>query len=202
MLSGQKLQSTIVQLRKVCNHPFLFHLSDDHEAKLSTSGSLPDILAWSGKMLLLHRMIPALLKRNHKILIFSQMTKMLDILADYCTFIAKVTYCRIDGLVKYLDRQDQIDQFNSGNIPIFLLSTRAGGLGINLTAADTVIIFDSDWNPQADLQAQDRVHRIGQTKPVVVYRLATFGTVECDILDKASTKRILEKLVIHKGKSG
>ena len=82
---------------------------------------------------------------------------------------------------------------------IFLLSTRAGGLGINLTAADTVIIFDSDWNPQADIQAQDRVHRIGQTKPVIVYRFVTMGTVEQHILDKASGKRKLERLVIHKG---
>ena len=99
------------------------------------------------------------------------------------------------------DRHAQIQAFNNDpRYKIFLLSTRAGGQGINLTAADTVILFDSDWNPQQDLQAQDRAHRIGQTKPVIVYRLATKGTVEQTLLEKADSKRRLERLVIQQGK--
>merc|ERR1712242_417066 len=111
------------------------------------------------------------------------MTKMLDILGDYCNF---------------LDRQDNIDKFNRDpEFNVFLLSTRAGGLGINLTAADTCIIYDSDWNPQQDLQAQDRCHRIGQTKPVMIYRLVTANTIDQQIVERAAAKRKLEKLVIH-----
>src|SRR5204862_5050471 len=109
--------------------------------------------------------------------------------------------CRIDGGVKQQDRRSQIRDFNEDpNVKLFLLSTRAGGQGINLASADTVILFDSDWNPQQDLQAQDRAHRIGQTNPVIVYRLATKGTVEQTLLEKADGKRRLEKLVIQKGK--
>ena len=108
--------------------------------------------------------------------------------------------CRIDGSVAQDIRRNQIAQFNAEGGPnIFLLSTRAGGQGINLAAADTVILFDSDWNPQQDLQAQDRAHRIGQKRPVVVYRLATKGTVEEDLLLSADAKRRLEKLVIKEG---
>jgi len=108
--------------------------------------------------------------------------------------------CRIDGSVAQDNRRAQIAEFNTNKqAKIFLLSTRAGGQGINLAAADTVILFDSDWNPQQDLQAQDRAHRIGQTRPVVVYRLATKGTVEEDLLLSADAKRRLEKLVIKKG---
>lgn len=99
------------------------------------------------------------------------------------------------------DRHAQIQSFNTDpQVKLFLLSTRAGGQGINLTAADTVILYDSDWNPQQDLQAQDRAHRIGQTKPVIVYRLATKGTVEQMLLEKADSKRRLERLVIQQGK--
>ncbi|MCJ1344426.1 hypothetical protein MMC31_002629 [Peltigera leucophlebia] len=108
---------------------------------------------------------------------------------------------RIDGSVKSNDRQSQIEAFISDpECRIFLLSTRAGGLGINLTAADTVILFDNDWNPQRDLQAQDRAHRIGQTKPVIIYRIASKGTVEESLLDKFYGKRCLEKLAIQKDK--
>ena len=108
--------------------------------------------------------------------------------------------CRIDGAVSQEQRQAQIAQFNTDeSTKIFLLSTRAGGQGINLATADTVILFDSDWNPQQDLQAQDRAHRIGQTRPVVVFRLATEETVEETLLQSAEAKRRLEKLVIKKG---
>lgn len=151
-------------------------------------------------MLLLDRLLPALFKRGHKVLIFSQFKTQLDILEDYCTSLRKWRVCRIDGGVAQDDRRAQIHAFNTDpKIRLFLLSTRAGGQGINLASADTVILFDSDWNPQQDLQAQDRAHRIGQTRPVVVYRLATKGTVEEELLMSADAKRRLEKLVIKKG---
>ncbi|KAI8905848.1 SNF2 family N-terminal domain-containing protein, partial [Gorgonomyces haynaldii] len=198
LVGTQNLQSLIVQLRKICNHPYLFNISNESlDDKIDGE---PEMLRWSGKMKILNRLLPKLLENGHKVLLFSQMTRMLDIIADYCEFLLKLPFCRIDGQVKMDDRRRMIQDFNTDpNMKLFLLSTRAGGLGINLTSADTVIIFDSDWNPQADLQAQDRVHRIGQTKPVIVYRFVTEGTVEKKIIERASGKRKLEKLVIHKG---
>merc|ERR1712045_611418 len=141
-----------------------------------------------------------LIADGHKTLIFSQMTKMLDILGDYCN-LKKWKFCRLDGSMNFIDRQDNIDKFNKDpEYKIFLLSTRAGGLGINLTAADTCIIYDSDWNPQQDLQAQDRCHRIGQTKPVMIYRLVTANTFDQRIVERAAAKRRLEKMIIHNKK--
>jgi ATP-dependent DNA helicase len=154
----------------------------------------------SGKMLLLDRLLPALFARGHKVLIFSQFKTQLDILEDYARDLRQWNVCRIDGSVAQDDRRQQIKEFNTNpDSMLFLLSTRAGGQGINLATADTVILFDSDWNPQQDLQAQDRAHRIGQTRPVVIYRLATKGTVEEELLMSADAKRRLEKLVIKKG---
>ena len=151
-------------------------------------------------MLLLDRLLPSLFKRGSKVLIFSQFKTQLDILEDYCRELRKWKVCRIDGSVAQDDRRQQIKEFNENpDYRIFLLSTRAGGQGINLASADTVILFDSDWNPQQDLQAQDRAHRIGQKNPVVIFRLATKGTVEEDLLLSADAKRRLEKLVIKKG---
>jgi ATP-dependent DNA helicase len=154
----------------------------------------------SGKMVLLDRLLPSLFKRGHKVLIFSQFKTQLDILEDYARDLRKWNVCRIDGSVAQDDRRQQIKEFNTNpDYKLFLLSTRAGGQGINLASADTVILFDSDWNPQQDLQAQDRAHRIGQTRPVIIYRLATKGTVEEELLMSADAKRRLEKLVIKKG---
>lgn len=124
---------------------------------------------------------------------------MLDIIQDYL-WLRKWDHkvCRIDGAVHWQERQELIDEFNSDDSEksIFLLSTRAGGVGINLASADTVIIFDSDWNPHMDNQAQDRAHRIGQKKDVFVYRLVTEGSVEIDVLERANAKRSLEKLTM------
>merc|ERR1712087_686270 len=153
-----------------------------------------------GKLQVLDQMVVKLTADGHKTLIFSQMTKMLDILGDYCN-LEKWKFCRLDGSMNFIDRQDNIDKFNKDpEYQIFLLSTRAGGLGINLTAADTVIIYDSDWNPQQDLQAQDRCHRIGQTRPVMVYRLVTANTMDQKIVERAAAKRKLEKMIIHNKK--
>jgi ATP-dependent DNA helicase len=158
------------------------------------------IVTSSGKMLLLDRLLPALFEHGHKVLIFSQFNTQLDILEDYARNLRGWNICRIDGGVKQDSRRQQIQDFNDNpDHKLFLLSTRAGGQGINLASADTVILFDSDWNPQQDLQAIDRAHRIGQTRPVVVYRLATKGTVEESLLMSADAKRRLEKLVIKKG---
>ncbi|XP_051936995.1 lymphoid-specific helicase [Hippocampus zosterae] len=193
-----KMQNILMLLKRCCNHPYLVEYPLDpatQELKIDE-----ELVQCSGKFLILDRLLPALKKRGHKVLIFSQMTSILDILMDYC-FLRGFQYSRLDGRMSYGDREENIAKFSKDpDVFIFLLSTRAGGLGINLTAADTVIIFDSDWNPQADLQAQDRCHRIGQTKPVVVYRLVTANTVDQKILERASAKRKLEQMVIHKNK--
>uniref|UniRef100_A0A673X1F8 Proliferation-associated SNF2-like protein n=1 Tax=Salmo trutta TaxID=8032 RepID=A0A673X1F8_SALTR len=193
-----KLQNILMVLKRCCNHPYLIEYPLDpatQEFKVDEQ-----LVQTSGKFLILDRMLPELKRRGHKVLIFSQMTSILDILMDYC-YLRGYQYSRLDGTMAYADREENMTKFSSDpEVFLFLLSTRAGGLGINLTAADTVIIFDSDWNPQADLQAQDRCHRIGQTKPVVVYRLVTANTIDQKILERASAKRKLEKMVIHKNK--
>ncbi|PYH79120.1 helicase [Aspergillus uvarum CBS 121591] len=198
-IAQKKMQNPIMQARLVCNSPHNFYWpwgsSTDPTALDET------LVTASGKMLLLDRLLPALLGKGHKVLIFSQFKTQLDILQDWATHLRGWRCCRIDGAVSQEDRRAQITAFNTDPAyKLFLLSTRAGGQGINLVAADTVILFDSDWNPQQDLQAQDRAHRIGQTKPVIVYRLATKGTVEQTLLEKADSKRRLERLVIQKGK--
>lgn len=191
-----KLQNIMMLLRKCCNHPYLIEYPIDpvtQEFKIDE-----ELVTNSGKFLILDRMLPELKTRGHKVLLFSQMTRMLDILMDYCHF-RDFNFSRLDGSMSYSEREKNMHNFNTDpDVFIFLVSTRAGGLGINLTAADTVIIYDSDWNPQSDLQAQDRCHRIGQTKPVVVYRLVTANTIDQKIVERAAAKRKLEKLIIHK----
>uniref|UniRef100_A0A8D2QHC1 Proliferation-associated SNF2-like protein n=1 Tax=Zonotrichia albicollis TaxID=44394 RepID=A0A8D2QHC1_ZONAL len=200
-----KLQNIMMLLRKCCNHPYLIEYPLDPATQQFKIDE--DLVKNSGKFLLLDRMLPELKKRGHKVLLFSQMTMMLDILMDYC-YLRNFKFSRLDGSMSYSEREENMHQFNTDpEVFLFLVSTRAGGLGINLTAADTVIIYDSDWNPQSDLQAQDRCHRIGQTKPVVVYRLVTANTIDQKIVERAAAKRKLEKLIIHKnqfkgGKSG
>ncbi|EGX46483.1 hypothetical protein AOL_s00109g55 [Orbilia oligospora ATCC 24927] len=194
-IKAKKMQNPVMQLRLACNSPHLFYWPWGDKDPDET------IVTESGKMMLLDRLIPELFNRGHKVLIFSQFKVQLDIIQEWATTLRGWNCCRIDGSVKQEDRRSLIKSFNSDSEhKLFLLSTRAGGLGINLTSADTVILYDSDWNPQQDLQAQDRAHRIGQTRPVIVYRLATAATVEQTLLEKADAKRRLEKLVIQKGK--
>jgi len=208
-IAQKKLQNPIMQLRLCCNSPHNFYdpFSDfdttangdesDHELDYSV------LISASGKMALLDRLLGALLSspENHKILIFSQFKTQLDLLALYLENVRNLSICRIDGGVAQADRAEQIRMFNSDpDVRVFLLSTRSGGQGINLASADTVVLFDSDWNPQQDLQAQDRAHRIGQRRNVIVYRLASRNTVEEMLLEKADGKRRLEKLVIQKGR--
>lgn len=196
-ISRKKLGNPLAQLRLVCNTPHNFYNPWAVATDIPVDES---IVTASGKMLLLDRLLKHLFIDDHKVLIFSQFTTQLDILEDYCRELRGWKVCRIDGSIAQADRRESIKLFNEDpKYKIFLLSTRAGGQGINLASADTVILFDSDFNPQQDLQAQDRAHRIGQTRPVLVYRLATKGTVEESLLLSADAKRRLEKLVIRKG---
>lgn len=193
-----RMTNVMMQLRKCCNHPYLIECPVEQETLLRKVDE--ELVTSCGKMLLLDRMLPELKHRGHKVLLFSQMTRMMDILEDYC-ILRKYGYSRLDGQMRVSDRQEEIKKFEADpSVFVFLLSTRAGGLGLNLAVADTVIIYDSDWNPQMDLQAQDRCHRIGQTKPVIVYRFVTANTIDQKIVERASTKRKLEKMIIHKGK--
>ena len=149
-------------------------------------------------MVLLDKLLPKLQSQGHRVLLFSQMTHMLDIIQDYLT-LKGYLFERIDGGVKSNDRQAAIERFSAPGSDrfIFLICTRAGGVGINLTAADTVIIYDSDWNPQNDIQAQARCHRIGQDKAVKVYRLITNRTYEMEMFQRANLKLGLDKAVLN-----
>ncbi len=160
--------------------------------------SLQAMVQASGKLVLVDKLLPKLKAGGHKVLIFSQMIRVLDILEDYLIQM-RFTYERLDGRIRGEQRQEAIDRYSKPDSDrfAFLLCTRAGGLGINLTAADTVIIYDSDWNPQNDLQAQARVHRIGQRKSVKIYRLITRNTYEREMFDKASLKLGLDKAVLQ-----
>lgn len=194
MGTTSSIRNLLMELKKCCNHPFLFPNYED----TSTPTTVNDLIRASGKMILLDKLLLRLREKGHRVLIFSQMVRMLDILQDYCR-MRQFPFQRLDGNVANEARQRSVDHFNAPDSIdyIFLLSTRAGGLGINLATADTVIIFDSDWNPQNDLQAESRAHRIGQKKDVKVFRLLSGETVEEDILERAKRKRVLEHVVIH-----
>jgi len=191
-----QINNVLMQLRKNCNHPDLI----TSQIEQSMEYPPPDVLVEQcGKFRLFDRIMKKLKARKHKVLVFSQMTRMLDLIQYYLE-AQGMSPCRIDGTVGWQDRQRMMDEFNTDpDIFCFLLSTRAGGLGINLVSADTVIIYDSDWNPHQDMQAMDRCHRIGQTKPVHVYRLATAHSVEGRMLKRANSKLKLEAVVIGAG---
>ncbi|NXX76969.1 INO80 ATPase, partial [Urocolius indicus] len=163
---------------------------------------IPDkesLITDSGKLHALDLLLTRLKSQGHRVLIYSQMTRMIDLLEEYMVY-RKHTYMRLDGSSKISERRDMVADFqNRNDIFVFLLSTRAGGLGINLTAADTVIFYDSDWNPTVDQQAMDRAHRLGQTKQVTVYRLICKGTIEERILQRAKEKSEIQRMVISGG---
>ncbi|KAF8817877.1 SWI2/SNF2 ISWI-like SANT, partial [Cardiosporidium cionae] len=195
--SRTQLLNVAMQLRKASNHPYLF---DGYEDKTADPFGM-HVIENAGKLRLMDKLLQRLMARGSRTLIFSQMTRMIDILEDYCR-IRQISYFRIDGNTSGEERDRQIEEFNAPNSPViaFLLSTRAGGLGINLASADTVILYDSDWNPQVDLQAMDRAHRIGQKYPVNVYRLIQEGTIEELIVEKALLKLQLDSAVIQHGR--
>ena len=192
-LSG--FANIVMELKKCCNHATLIRPVDD----FSNLEPLQRIIRCSGKLLLLDKLLCRLRETGHRVLIFSQMVRMLDILGDYLT-LRRFPYQRLDGSIRGELRKQALDHFNAEGSPdfCFLLSTRAGGLGINLATADTVIIFDSDWNPQNDLQAQARAHRIGQKNQVNIYRLVTKASVEENIIERAKQKMVLDHLVIQR----
>ncbi|KAG2389331.1 hypothetical protein C9374_013891 [Naegleria lovaniensis] len=177
------LNNILMSLRKCCNHPYLF---EGAEPEPFVEGE--HIVNNSGKMIILDKLLKKLKKEGHRVLIFSQMTSMLDILQDYFHY-RKWNYERLDGSVRGEERFNAIANFSDNNVFAFLLSTRAGGVGLNLVSADTVIFTDMDMNPQLDFQAQSRCHRIGQDKPVSVYRLVTENTVE-EVILRRSMKKI------------
>ncbi|KAI9632312.1 SNF2 family N-terminal domain-containing protein [Dioszegia hungarica] len=193
-----RLLNIVMQLRKCCNHPYLFdgaepgppYTTDEH------------LIDNAGKMVILDKLLKSMKAKGSRVLIFSQMSRVLDILEDYCQFRGH-NYCRIDGGTDHDTRTANIDDYNAPGSEkfVFLLTTRAGGLGINLVTADIVVLFDSDWNPQADLQAMDRAHRIGQTKQVYVFRFITQDAVEERILERATQKLKLDQLVIQEGRA-
>ncbi|KAL5438051.1 hypothetical protein PMIN07_005582 [Paraphaeosphaeria minitans] len=198
----QSLLNIVMELKKASNHALLFPNAESKFLKegASKDETLKTIVTTSGKMMLLDRLLTKLKADGHRVLIFSQMVHMLDILTDYMR-LRNYQFQRLDGTVPSSDRKIAIDHFNTPGSEdyCFLLSTRAGGLGINLMTADTVVLFDSDWNPQADLQAMARAHRIGQQKPVTVYRLVSKDTIEEEILERARNKRMLEFITIQRG---
>ena len=209
------LRNIFMELRKVCNHPYLIPGAEEQimiERKelthIDKDDSVPidfdyqSLVRSAGKMILLDKLLLKLKKDKHRVLIFSQMTKMLDILHDYLTYKG-YPFRRIDGSIRGDVRQKEIDAFNAPDSKdfIFLLCTKAGGLGINLTTADTVIIYDSDWNPQNDIQATARCHRIGQLKEVKVYRFITSKSYERKMFDRASMKLGLDHAVLESGKN-
>lgn len=198
MKDGPSLTNLAMELRKCCNHPYLIKGAPVELAKHFKEDSHMDILIKSsGKMTLLAKLLPKLQKDGHRVLIFSQFRMMLDIIEDY-VHNAGFMYERVDGSIVGKKRQAAIDRYTENNkIFVMLLSTKAGGVGINLTAADTVIIYDSDWNPQNDIQAQARAHRIGQTRSVTVYRLLTKKTYEMAMFRAASIKLGLDYAVMH-----
>ncbi|KAJ8766328.1 hypothetical protein K2173_022387 [Erythroxylum novogranatense] len=190
---SKSLQNLSMQLRKCCNHPYLFVGDYNMWQK-------EEIIRASGKFELLDRLLPKLCATGHRVLLFSQMTRLMDILEIYLQ-LNYYKYLRLDGSTKTEERGALLKAFNAPDSPyfMFLLSTRAGGLGLNLQSADTVIIFDSDWNPQMDQQAEDRAHRIGQKKEVRVFVLVSVGSIEEVILERAKLKMGIDAKVIQAG---
>ncbi|KAF5668906.1 putative component of SWI SNF global transcription activator complex [Fusarium heterosporum] len=193
------LSNMIMQLRKLCNHPFVFDVVENVMNPLSISNDL--LWRTSGKFELLDRILPKYQATGHRVLMFFQMTAIMDIMEDYLRY-RRYEYLRLDGTTKSDERSDLLREFNAPDSKyfMFLLSTRAGGLGLNLQTADTVIIYDSDWNPHQDLQAQDRAHRIGQKNEVRILRLISSNSVEEKILERARFKLDMDGKVIQAGR--
>eukprot|EP00820_Chromera_velia_P016385 Cvel_25986.t1-p1 / transcript=Cvel_25986.t1 / gene=Cvel_25986 / organism=Chromera_velia_CCMP2878 / gene_product=Chromodomain-helicase-DNA-binding protein 9, putative / transcript_product=Chromodomain-helicase-DNA-binding protein 9, putative / location=Cvel_scaffold3020:243-17204(-) / protein_length=1212 / sequence_SO=supercontig / SO=protein_coding / is_pseudo=false len=200
--AGPSLMNVEIELRKTCNHPFQLSGVEDRELGNCTTDEerFRKLLEASGKLVLLDKLLPKLKAEGHKVLVFSQFIHTLNLLEHFLVY-KNWAFERLDGSVRGVERQQAIQRFNdpASNRFVFLLSTRAGGLGINLTSADTVVIFDSDWNPQNDVQATARCHRIGQTRDVKVYRLVTARTYEAQMFERASKKLGLNTAVFHKG---
>ncbi|KAI5711284.1 hypothetical protein M8J75_015718 [Diaphorina citri] len=197
------LLNIMMDLKKCCNHPYLFPAAAEEAPVQGGQYEIQALTRAAGKLVLLSKMLKKLKEDGHRVLIFSQMTKMLDILEDYLDGEG-YKYERIDGNITGSMRQESIDRFNAPGASqfVFLLSTRSGGLGINLATADTVIIYDSDWNPHNDIQAFSRAHRIGQQNKVMIYRFVTRNSVEERVTQVAKRKMMLTHLVVRPGMGG
>ena len=194
-----RLVNMEIELRKACQHPWLIAGVEDKEIAegLTDDEYMAKTIAASGKLVLLEKLLGKMQREGHRVLIFSQFVLVLDLLQEFCDY-KRYTYERLDGGVRGNEREAAIDRFvkPGSNRFLFLLSTRAGGVGLNLATADTVIIFDSDWNPQQDMQAQARAHRIGQKNKVMIYRLVTRNTYESEMFARASKKLGLDHAVL------
>lgn len=189
-VTSEQVNNALMQLRKIALHPYLFQESWKRDE---------NIFRTSGKLEALDRLLPKLLKFGHKVLIFSQFTTVLNILEDWLTW-RKIASVRLDGQVRHEQRAERIEQFNKDpKLSVFLLSARAGGLGLNLQSADTVILFDLDWNPQNDKQAVARVHRVGQQREVRVIRLVSDTAVERHMEERCREKLEMEEKIMGAG---
>lgn len=201
-ISGRRrhdfLSNPAMQLRKMANHPYLFY--EDYSKLMLEKGDSEELCRASGKFYMFDMLLTKFLETGHRVLVFNQMTRVID-LQERLLRLRGIPFLRLDGSTKAEVRRNIVEEFNSSNTiyHVLLLTTRAGGLGVNLQSADTVIIFDSDWNPQMDLQAQDRAHRIGQDKQVLVLRIVAANTIEERILERASYKKDMEQKVIRAG---
>ena len=195
--SSKSFHNILIQLRKVCNHPYLFEGVEEE----GTDVFGEHLVTNSGKMIFLDKLLQKTRAQNEQVILFSGFTSMLSIVEDFCS-MRGVPYCRLDGSTELCDREEQIEDFSrpGSDKAIFLISTRAGGLGINLVTANHVVLFDSDFNPQVDLQAMDRAHRIGQRKTVYVYRLVTKDTVEEKIVQRQAIKLKVDQIFIQQGR--
>uniref|UniRef100_A0A7S3YQB3 Uncharacterized protein n=1 Tax=Lotharella globosa TaxID=91324 RepID=A0A7S3YQB3_9EUKA len=194
------MHNRMVQLRKICNHPYLFHpfcRGVPHSYRYLIDD---DLIHLCSKFRLLDNILPKFKAKNHRVLLFNQMTKSMDIIGHFLD-LRKYRYLRLDGMTAAHTRAHNLKLFNAKDSPyfMFILSTKAGGLGLNLQSADTVILFDSDWNPQNDMQAQARAHRIGQRAKVISIRFVTVDTIEEKVLQTANNKRDVEAMVIQAG---
>ncbi|KAK4056827.1 putative ATPase [Microbotryomycetes sp. JL221] len=195
-VNNQRLASMIMSLRLIANHPFL--IDEAANGVLDDEEWQKHVVPLSGKMMLLNRLLTKLFDDGHKVIVFSQFTKQLEIIHLWAENAKGWGVYRIDGANPAV--QEEIEDFNTNQDPdaakLYLVSTRAGGVGLNLIGADTVILFDSDWNPQSDLQAMDRAHRIGQEKPVLVFRFETENSIDGLLIERATRKRKLEHVVL------
>lgn len=188
-----KMFTALTKLRKICNHPYIFSKSSCE----GTDPSQKSFYAKSGKMIVLRSLLKLWYKQGHKVLVFTQSRKMLDILERFMQY-REYSYLRMDGSTSILARHAHIKQFNSSSDTfVFLLTTKVGGLGLNLTGANRVIIFDPDWNPCTDIQARERCWRIGQNKDVTIYRFLSAGTVEEKMYHRQIFKQYLSNRVLH-----
>lgn len=185
-------------LRQIVSHPYNVYEEKNANGEYITNEAMIQV---SSKLLVLDTLLKTLFENGHRALIFVQFVETLMLLSDYATYRGW-EYCSFYGTITQVEREKEITRFNENpSIPLFFLTTHSGGLGINLSSADTVILYDSDWNPQQDIQAMDRVHRIGQKKNVAVYQLITLNSIDVHLLKIAEEKRQLERIVTHHTKS-